>query len=832
VLTTQDGGRTWTAIRGRQALPPSDGQLLPTREGIVIDQLGHLRLIEEGALGQVVEIESPFRATCLEFVDSSRVVLGGEQGMVRWSNTAAKSWTQPIRDTSTLSNIDMATVCAHGSSCWMAGNPGTHVLHLGDFGRSWNLCATGQALPIHALSFVDARHGWAVGAFGTILHTSDGGRSWAAQRGGRRRAVVMAVYSDHHQVPWMRLAELSAADGYRTVVCTIGRHAGGELEHAPYEWRMREAANAIASTFAGTLTSLDIHDSQFAGDALSMAIDGRQALDSQVLLRAIRRLATEIRTWKPDIILLRSAGPDEQTVDRLILDLANEAIRKAAESSPTAPSGAPEPWKVQRIVMESSSEAAQHRSDPIALTLGFSASELATCALSHFVERPSLDHVNRALFVAGAEGKPVKMERIESLFTASARDEPARRSRSLGDQDVRRLQQQAQRRRNVMSLWQRSKSDQRFGIEQLVQLTHDMELDEKGEMLFWMASQAERASDYESLEGILRHLTFDLADHPCAEAAAIWLAQLETSAEIELARSSRQRQVERPHLAMTVHAATALVGAGENEASQRVQVVDRIQRLRPSLFFEPRVQFSLAALWRRLGESQAMNLYSRQASTQADIWWRHCATAEMSLAKPRHEQLFTRPIIDCVSTPERPHLDGDLSEECWRKAPSAELVTRVGSPGESAFVQFSHDEQFLFIGIRCPRVLDDGSALPRTAATRDADMSQRDRVEIFFDVDRDYSTFWRLVLDDLGRGADSVGLNASWNPIWYFAARDGDTEWNVEAARHLDELTQEPINGATWLIGLQRKVPGHRFQAWNQRYGIDGWPLGFGLLRY
>ena len=59
-------------------------------------------------------------------------------------------------------------------------SPGTLVFHSADGGRSWESFSTRQNLPIHSLTFIDERNGWAVGALGTILATVDGGRTWAA----------------------------------------------------------------------------------------------------------------------------------------------------------------------------------------------------------------------------------------------------------------------------------------------------------------------------------------------------------------------------------------------------------------------------------------------------------------------------------------------------------------------------------------------------------------------------------------------------------------------------------------------------------------------------
>ena len=52
--------------------------------------------------------------------------------------------------------------------------------------------------PLHAVQFVDAVEGWAVGDEGAILHTIDGGKSWERQRSGTaaslRRVQMLSPY--------------------------------------------------------------------------------------------------------------------------------------------------------------------------------------------------------------------------------------------------------------------------------------------------------------------------------------------------------------------------------------------------------------------------------------------------------------------------------------------------------------------------------------------------------------------------------------------------------------------------------------------------------------
>ncbi|MEM9352943.1 MAG: YCF48-related protein [Planctomycetota bacterium] len=49
---------------------------------------------------------------------------------------------------------------------------------------------------LHDLTFVDALHGWAVGAAGVILHTEDGGKHWARQASGVRATLRVVRFAD------------------------------------------------------------------------------------------------------------------------------------------------------------------------------------------------------------------------------------------------------------------------------------------------------------------------------------------------------------------------------------------------------------------------------------------------------------------------------------------------------------------------------------------------------------------------------------------------------------------------------------------------------------
>src|SRR5207237_4932210 len=104
---------------------------------------------------------------------------------------------------------------------WIAGRLGSVIFHSPDFGKTWETQPTGQSLPLHALHFRDAESGWAVGDLGTVLGTTDGGRTWTVQRRGGQRAAVLFIHARADDAALETVAALGAEDGYLTAAVRV-----------------------------------------------------------------------------------------------------------------------------------------------------------------------------------------------------------------------------------------------------------------------------------------------------------------------------------------------------------------------------------------------------------------------------------------------------------------------------------------------------------------------------------------------------------------------------------------------------------------------------------
>jgi photosystem II stability/assembly factor-like uncharacterized protein len=94
---------------------------------------------------------------------------------------SARGALDPARPASwDLADADLYGIEARGDTLWAVGYWGTVRLS-SDGGATWQRVETPVTESLYAVSFADAQHGWAVGGHGVILRTSDGGRSWERQ---------------------------------------------------------------------------------------------------------------------------------------------------------------------------------------------------------------------------------------------------------------------------------------------------------------------------------------------------------------------------------------------------------------------------------------------------------------------------------------------------------------------------------------------------------------------------------------------------------------------------------------------------------------------------
>lgn len=132
---------------------------------------------------QITPAEHRAAATAVKILAATRagkrIVAVGDYGVVLLSDDDGKTYTQarsvPISSTLT------AVAFASADTGWAVGHWGA-ILKTTDGGQTWQLQRSDIAVdqPLLSVYFKNAEEGWAVGLWSLMLHTTDGGATWSA----------------------------------------------------------------------------------------------------------------------------------------------------------------------------------------------------------------------------------------------------------------------------------------------------------------------------------------------------------------------------------------------------------------------------------------------------------------------------------------------------------------------------------------------------------------------------------------------------------------------------------------------------------------------------
>jgi photosystem II stability/assembly factor-like uncharacterized protein len=110
-----------------------------------------------------------------------RLVAVGEQGVIVLSDDNGKSFRQAkaVPIDSALTAVTF-TDAGHG---WAVGHWGA-IIATADGGETWQLQRVDSSVdqPLFSVAFKNAKEGWAVGLWSLLLHTDDGGKTWTADQ--------------------------------------------------------------------------------------------------------------------------------------------------------------------------------------------------------------------------------------------------------------------------------------------------------------------------------------------------------------------------------------------------------------------------------------------------------------------------------------------------------------------------------------------------------------------------------------------------------------------------------------------------------------------------
>jgi photosystem II stability/assembly factor-like uncharacterized protein len=868
VFKTADGGRSWQPVKGPRSASLFDGAFQDGDTAALVGAWGRLAKMRHGTIS-TADVD-PLAERTLRGVqlDANRGLAVGQGGAILFSTTSGARWgfadLRLSRDV--VANLDFHGLHYAGDHAWVVGRPGSVILHSADRGKSWELVKTGYPLPLHGVFFLDDRQGWAVGELGTILVTTDGGKSWTAQHRGGERTAVLLVHAGPATVPVETVALLGGEEGYLTAgLRVIGPDPASATWPKAVDGLRFAAALRQAGGAAGELLwqfPLPEHADR-AGKAGLLAWWNQSRLhagraDQQLL----RQLVLALRMWRPDVII--TDNPDAQAsgsaAQAVVAEALHEAFRLAAD-----PKAFPEQieclgletWKVSKMYgCWPGRRGASVTVDgtKAGVQLGTTARDYASPAAALLGDDCPLLPAQRYYRLLDSRLADAADHRDLMDGVVLGHGGTARRPQVAADETAADLQKTLRARRAFEVLTQTPAarlSDPARTLAQIKPALAALPDDQGAQAAFALASQYAREGQWTMAQEVFLLMAQRYPAHPRTADAYRWLIRMNTSSE------ARRRQELGQFLIVTKAAFAQPTGGGTDRITDHRTFEDRQQVFlasqedtrrwyRGSLEMgqslaafgpvharDPAIQFCLQSARRQLGEYESSReWYQLFRDKASDGPWRDAAAAELWLNDRKGPS--PKPLAACRQTPLRPFLDGRFDDACWHKLTPLVLRNAAGDTVKEFPTEawLAYDDDFLYLALRC-RHPQGRYVPPVKVRKRDEDMCAYDRVSLLLDLDRDYSTYFHFQVDQRGCLAEDCWGDRTWNPRWFVAVHSDQTSWQIEAAIPLVELTGSRVPlGSAWACNVVRVIPGRGVQAWSLPAGVAPRPEGMGLLMF
>jgi photosystem II stability/assembly factor-like uncharacterized protein len=889
LFAKKPGSADWRPLDGGTRSLWLAGDLIDPGHGVVVGAMGQTGQIVEGQLH--LSATSSERSTSIgnrplrdvTLVPPAGGWLVGDGGLIFQTDDLGHEWqTVDSLPHETVGQADLRSVAVHGEHVWIAGSPGTTIFHSPDSGLTWLRQATGIHVPIETVRFANQNSGWAVGALGTILGTRDGGQTWHTQQQGGKRAAILCIFATADQLPLEALARISKEDGYRVAVMILfPLHQHSDRATGDLQPRLAEALARLEIVWSTVSWQFPLPADGNHQAAAGVVRHLNQIHDGRALERMVAELARAIRQWRPEALILPAgdSGPERAAVatdpiDSIAREAALAAMDEAADPTrliDLATQWDLQPWQVRRVlgwirpqIDRTNSASGGHRllhvaSDQIAFRNGKTLAGLTSGIRGLLAQDArAAPLANTFLLLANRSGAPTGdlLAGLELKPGGDAR-RPLKAPTSLSGSNLQRLKRLAEKRRNMLQLVRTASGQLRqeptILLAQIDDLIGELDAESGSALLQELAGQYHRAGQFDLEASVLIHMARRYPQSPLAVKGLLWLVQFYASGEAAHATGHgsaialpRPRPVEeRVEQTMTGgSAATELTLAGmanlsvEDRPARSVELAKVVAQTNRQLYGEPALRWPLAMAQRKRGfATTAERYWIALGNRLPGDPWREAARAEQWLAHPEADPP-TKQIASCGRAESRPHLDGHLDETCWQSARPLRLNREdtpvrspEGTPQPKSHILLARDDEYLYLAIRCVKATGADYSADESKRPYDGDLSRRDRVRLFLDIDRDYSTWYELAIDSRGWTGDRVLGSAHWNPQWFVAAESDNTYWTAEMAIPWNELTPEaPKSRHVWAVAIGRVIPNVGIECWTGPPFQNPGPENFGLL--
>ncbi len=333
VFRTQDGGRTWKPLPGPRGPGWLGGDFADGGHGVLTGPWARMALLRPDGFGGADLDRNILGGRNLRGVllRDQKGVAVGQAGLVLTSGSGGARWGFPdLKLPEEVKKVlDFHCVAGAGEHVWVAGRPGSVVLHSGNRGSDWKVQKTGQPLPLNGIHFFDEKRGWAVGEYGTILHTADGGHTWAVQQRGGQRAALLTVNARPGDCPFDTLAVLGAEEGHLTTALrvTAADSRSAAFARASDPQRFHTAVRQAGGGSGELLWEFPVPQHLANADKQELLTYWNELHAGDAGKQLVRQLVLALRMWRPDVVLVDH--PDGKATGNAAGALVAEALHEA-----------------------------------------------------------------------------------------------------------------------------------------------------------------------------------------------------------------------------------------------------------------------------------------------------------------------------------------------------------------------------------------------------------------------------------------------------------------------------------------------------------------------
>lgn len=326
VFRTEDGGEIWQPVPVPSRTGWQTAAFIDLEQGLVANRLGEARLV----LGFASE---PSRLDRLanRRLNDVRLERGGygwlvgDNGTLLTTENSGISWQAPSTLPAVVRRaVDFHAVAFRDDVVLAAGQPGSAIWQSQDRGKSWTAIKTPITTPIYDLSLTTGGVGYAVGALGVILKTSDGGATWNLQQGGARRSAAVVIAPRESDVPWAALADYAGEQGYRIPVLVVA--ATGESD------RTEVAAPRVGAAGADVAARLTLGLPDLERDAARLIAHWDATSEGTWRRQLVSTLVRDLRSWRPSVVIGGRVRPDD-AISLLLDEAISTACTDAGDST-------------------------------------------------------------------------------------------------------------------------------------------------------------------------------------------------------------------------------------------------------------------------------------------------------------------------------------------------------------------------------------------------------------------------------------------------------------------------------------------------------------------